>query len=107
MKRQQKPITHKDQAPEREFVKVESFACENVRDTQYGVFLDLTLNGVKIFGCKIVEGQEGKYEDFVSMPSRKGTDRDGKERYWSIVYAPLSDEDTKKIVAECEKQLGV
>lgn len=107
-----KPATTKQQkeaqqAAEREYVKVESFKVEEARDTQYGVFLDLTINGIKIYGCKVIEGKEGKYDDFISFPQRKGTGRDGSERYFSIVWAPISPEDTKKIIAEVEKQLGV
>ena len=71
------------------------------------MFLDLTINGVKIYGCKVIEGKEGKYDDFISFPQRKGTGRDGSERYFSIVWCPISPEDTKKIIAEVEKQLGV
>lgn len=106
-----RPATTKQQKEaqqrERETMKLESFLVEEVRDTQYGTFLDLTLNGVKIYGCKVIEGKEGRYPDFISFPQRKGTGRDGTERYYSIVYAPLSDEDTKKIIEEVEKQLGV
>ena len=106
MKRKQKPSTHREQGRP-EPIKVESFNVENARDTQYGVFFDLTLNGVKIYGCKVVEGKEGQYEDFISYPSRRGTDQDGKDRYWSVVWAPLSDADTKEIIAAIEAQLGV
>lgn len=106
-----RPATTKQQKEaqqrERETMKLESFLVEEVRDTQYGTFLDLTLNGVKIYGCKVIEGKEGRYPDFISFPQRKGTGRDGTERYYSIVYAPLSDEDSAKIIAEVERQLGV
>lgn len=106
-----KPATTKQQKEaqqtEREYIKLDSFKVEEARDTQYGVFLDLTINGVKIYGCKVIEGKEGKYDDFISFPQRKGTGRDGSERYFSIVWCPISPEDTKKIIAEVEKQLGV
>lgn len=107
MKRQQKPVTHQTKGHRPEPIKVESYAVDNVRDTQYGVFFDLTLNGVKVYGCKVVEGQEGKFDDFISYPSRRGTDQDGKDRYWSVVWAPLSDEDTKTIISAIEAKLGV
>ena len=106
-----RPATTKQQkeAQQRKIepIKVDSFLVEEVRDTQYGTFLDLTINGVKIYGCKVIEGKEGRYPDFISFPQRKGTGRDGTERYYSIVYAPLSDEDSAKIIAEVEVQLGV
>lgn len=104
MKRAQKPVTFQEQ---RDTITVDSFAVDDVRDTQFGVFFNLTLNGVKIYGCKIVEGKEGKYPDFVSFPSRGYTDRDGNKRYASIVWAGLSDADTEKIVKACEDALGV
>ena len=98
------PVTHKEQK-EREYIKVDSWKVSNGRDTQYGAFLDLTINGVTIYGVKVVDGKEGKYEDFLAMPSRKGKGPDGAERYFNIVYAPISPEDTKAIIAELERQL--
>lgn len=101
-----KPVTHQGQAQERETLKLDSWKIANVRETQYGVFLDLTLNGVTIYGAKVIDGVEGKYEDFIAMPSRKGKGADGSDRYFNIVYAPLSSEDTKAIIQEIEKALG-
>ena len=100
----QKPVTHKEQKP-REYVTLSSWAVNNCRDTQYGVFLDLTINGVTIYGAKVIEGKEGQYDDFLAMPSRKGTDPSGKERYYNIVYCPISPDDTKAIIEEIERQL--
>lgn len=97
-----KPVTHKEQEQkEREYIKVDSWKVANGRDTQYGAFLDLTINGITIYGVKVVDGKEGQYEDFLAMPSRKGKD----EKYYNIVYAPISPEDTKAIIAELERQL--
>lgn len=58
-----------------------------------GITFDLTVNGVKIYGCRIVEGNKG---DFIAFPQRKGTD--GK--YYSHVYVTFSDEDQKAIIAD-------
>lgn len=100
----QKPVTHKDQK-EREYIAIQSWSVTNCRDTQYGAFLDLTINGVTIYGVKVVDGKEGVYDDFLAMPSRKGKDAAGGDRYYNIVYAPISPDDTKTIIAEIERQL--
>lgn len=97
-----KPVTHKEQEQkEREYVEVDSWKVANGRDTQYGAFLDLTINGITIYGVKVVDGKEGQYEDFLAMPSRKGKD----EKYYNIVYCPISPADTKLIIEELERQL--
>lgn len=63
-----------------------------------GVVFDMTINGVSIYNCRVVEGKNG---DFVSFPSRKGSDGN----YYSHAYIKLTDEDTKKIVGLVEKAL--
>lgn len=93
-----KPETKKNE--ERKTIEVRSVEVTKVRQITNGtVFLTLTLNGVTIYDCRVVEGKNG---DFVAFPSEKG--KDGK--YYSKVYAPLSDEDTAAIIAEVEKQLN-
>ena len=54
------------------------------------VFLDLEVNGVKIYGCRFVEGKNG---DFVSFPSYKGSD--GK--YYNYAWVDL-DEATISLI---------
>ncbi len=56
------------------------------------VFCDLEINGVKIYGCRYVEGKNG---DFISFPSYKA--KDGK--YYSHAYADL-DEACVKLIDE-------
>lgn len=63
------------------------------------VLFDMELNGVRIYGLSVVEGKNG---DFISFPQRKG--KDGK--YYSIVWAKLSEDDTSDILAEVEKVLN-
>lgn len=63
-----------------------------------GVVFDITINGVSIYNCRVVEGSNG---DFVSFPSHKG--KDGK--YYSYAYIKLTDEDTKEIISQVEKVL--
>ena len=67
--------------------------ANQVNDT---VFFDMEVNGVTIYGCKVVEGKNG---DFVSFPSHKG--KDGK--YYNHAYVKLSDEATADIVSQVEK----
>lgn len=63
------------------------------------VVADITLNGVKIFGVRVIEGKNG---DFLSMPSRKGSDGN----YYSHVFVRFSESDQKKILKEIEDQLN-
>lgn len=56
------------------------------------VFCDLEINGVKIYGCRYIEGKNG---DFISFPSYKA--KDGK--YYSHAYADL-DEAAVKLIDE-------
>lgn len=94
-----KPTNQKKQET-KETIDVRDVEVSRVRQTQNGtVFFTLKLNGVTIYDCRAVEGKNG---DFVAFPSDKGSD--GK--YYSKVYAPLSEEDTAAIIAEVEKQLN-
>lgn len=62
------------------------------------VFFDVEINGVTIYGCKVVEGKNG---DFISFPSHKG--KDGK--YYNHAYIKLSDEQSKDIISQVENML--
>lgn len=63
-----------------------------------GVVFDMQVNGVFIYGCRVIESKNG---DFVSFPSYKGSD--GK--YYSHAWVKLSDEDTKSIVKQVEDMI--
>lgn len=63
-----------------------------------GVVFDMVVNGVFIYGCRVVEGKNG---DFVSFPARKGSDGN----YYSHAYIKLTEEDTKNIVSLVENAL--
>lgn len=63
------------------------------------VLFDMEINGIRIYGLSVVEGKNG---DFISFPQRKG--KDGK--YYSIVWAKLSEDDTADILSEVEKVLN-
>lgn len=62
------------------------------------VFFDVEINGVTIYGCKVVEGKNG---DFISFPSHKG--KDGK--YYNHAYIKLTDEQSKDIISQVENML--
>lgn len=64
-----------------------------------GVTADVEINGVTIYGCRVVEGAN---EDFLSFPSRKGND--GK--YYSYAYIHLDAAEMKAIIAEIERQIN-
>lgn len=69
--------------------------ANQVNDT---VFFDVDINGVMIYGCKVIEGSKG---DFISFPSHKG--KDGK--YYNYAYIKLSDDQTKEIIEQVEQAL--
>lgn len=69
--------------------------ANQVKDT---VFFDMEVNGVTIYGCKVVEGSKG---DFISFPSHKG--KDGK--YYNHAWVKLTDEQSKEIIAQVEEAL--
>lgn len=84
----------------KETLAITSFSVE--RATAFdngGVVFDMTLNGIKIYGMRVVE-EEGK--DFIAFPSRKGKD----DKYYSIVWARLSDKDAGAILQEVENKLN-
>ena len=77
--------------------------CEIVRalNNDYGVFFDMKLNGIKINGCTL---QQTKNEGniFIAFPSRKGKD----EKYYPVVSAYISDDDTQKIIEMIDKKIN-
>lgn len=85
------------------YIKVTQADVDHVRAVEINkrtqVFFTLTLNGVSINNCRVVEGKDG---DFIGFPSRKGSD--GK--YYKHVYASISPEDTKAILDEVEKEVN-
>lgn len=76
-------------------VNVKVTRANQVNDT---VFFDMEVNGVTIYGCKVVEGSKG---DFISFPSHKG--KDGK--YYNHAWVKLTDEQSKEIIAQVEEAL--
>lgn len=60
------------------------------------IIIDLIVNDVTIYGCRLIEGKNGI---FVSFPQRKGKD----DKYYNIAYVALSKSDVDNIVAQIEK----
>ena len=86
-------------AEEKQYINVDWFEVKRAFDTGKTVYFDLELNGVTIYGCRVVEGQQG---DFIGFPSQKG--KDG--RYYNICYAPLAPENVQGILDVVEKMIN-
>lgn len=84
----------------KEVNEVVNVEAKVTRANQVGetVYFDVVINGVTIYGCKVVEGKNG---DFISFPSHKGKD----DKYYNYVYIKLSDEQTTDIVKQVEEML--
>lgn len=67
-----------------------------IRATPYEdmYFFDMVLNGIRMYGCKLIEG---KYGWFISFPSKKPAKKGGK--WYNYCWAPLSEDDTAEIIA--------
>ena len=63
------------------------------------VLADVEINGITIYGMRVVEGKNG---DFLSFPQTKG--KDGK--YYSVCWAKLSDKDQADILKAIEDKLN-
>jgi len=82
----------------RKTTPVETLEIRRVHAAGKIVFFDAVINGVTIYGLKVVEGKNG---DFVSFPSTLG--QDGK--YYNTVFMALSYEDSKKILTAVQTKL--
>lgn len=86
---------------EKSYIKVDSFEVLRAQcvGNNNAVLFNMALNGVTIYGCRVVEGKNG---DFISFPQSKG--KDGK--YYHVAYAYISNEDQKKILESVEAKLN-
>lgn len=79
---------------------LKDYSVDHVKmDSKDRVRFALTVNGVTVYGCNVVEGKKG---DFISFPSYKG--KDGK--YYYHVYIPLTDKEQEGILLDVEKELN-
>ena len=83
-----------------ETINIISCEIDRAVNNDYGVFFDMTINGVKINGCNLALNKDG--EPFIGLPSKKG--KDGK--YYSVCYIRFSGDDTQKIIEMIEQKLG-
>lgn len=90
---------NKENAAEEKKVEITSLKVLRAKEYKNSCFIDLDINGVKIYGCRYVEGKNG---DFISFPSYKGND--GK--YYNYAWAELSEDDVKNIDEQIDKLLG-
>lgn len=74
---------------------------KNVKEWQDGgITLTLVVNGITIYGCRIVQTDKGDW--FLSFPSRKGSD--GK--YYKHVWFEVDDAMKELIEAAVNKALS-
>lgn len=78
----------------KEYMKVNSVDISGVKDYENGCRFNLKLNGVMIYGCWLRQTKTG--DIFISLPQQQG--QNGK--WYSIVYAALSPQDSEEIIAE-------
>lgn len=89
----------KQAQPERPALKVDSVKVTRARKWDNGgITFDMELNGISIYGCRIVDSDQ---MTFISFPSRKGSDG----RYYNHVYARLDDATTERICKMVEDLL--
>lgn len=62
------------------------------------VICDLVINGVSVYGCRVVEGRKG---DFIGFPQYKGSDNN----YYSHAYFKFSEEEQKNVIKTIEGML--
>lgn len=79
---------------------LKDYSVDRVKmDSKDRVRFSLTVNGVTVYGCIVMEGKNG---DFISFPSYKG--KDGK--YYNHAYIPLTDKEQESILLDVEKELN-
>ena len=89
------------QDSKKEFLRIVD--CEIVRavNNDYGVFFDMKINGIKINGCSLMQTKdEGKV--FIAFPSKQGKDK----KYYPVVSAFISDDDTQKIIKMIDEKIN-
>lgn len=84
-----------------EELKIDSYSVQRAVTVgaNANVLADVEINGITIYGMRVVEGKNG---EFLSFPQTKG--KDGK--YYSICWAKLSDKDQKDILKAIEDKLN-
>lgn len=79
-------------------VPLAKWEVSKVKSFEWGTVFNLSLNGVLIYGCRLVETEEAI---FIGFPSQKG--KDGK--YYSHVYWKFTPEDEAAIINKVHNQM--
>lgn len=77
---------------------IEVLRVKEFKGEKNNIICDLKINGISIYGVRVIEGKNG---DFLSFPQRKGSDGN----YYSICYCRLSDAELKSTLEVIEKML--
>ena len=88
----------------KEVAAIEVTSLEVTRASEYEdiFFFDMVLNGVSIYGCRLIEGEDGW---FVSFPSKK-PDKKG-DKWFNHCWAKLSDDTIGEICNAVFEMCGV
>lgn len=79
-----------------------SIKVTRVLDGKYGILFDVELNHVTIYGCRLCETKEGA--QFIGFPQQR--DKKDPNKWWSIAWAPLTDDQVKIICDQISEQLS-
>ena len=94
-----KKMSRRSENKEAQAAKIYNLEVKRAKEYKNTVFFDVEINGVMIYGCRFIEGENG---DFVSFPSHKGND--GK--YYSHCYIKLDEASISLIDEQIDKLLG-
>ena len=97
-----KKMNSKSSKKEVAAIEVTSLEVTRAREYEDIFFFDMVLNGVCIYGCRLIEGDDGW---FVSFPSKK-PDKKG-EKWFNHCWAKLSDDTIGEICAAVFEMCGV
>ena len=83
-------------------IEVTSLEVTRAREYNELFFFDMVLNGIWIYGCRLIEGENGW---FVSFPSKKPAKKGGK--WYNHCWAKLSDDALGEICSAVFEMCGV
>ena len=94
LSRRGKGSKSKPSKPQRERPQYEyKIKITRVLDGKYGILFDMEINHVTIYGCRLCETKAGV--PFVGFPQQR--DKKDPNKWWSIAYAPLTEDQTCEI----------
>lgn len=83
-------------------IEVTSLEVTRAREYDDIFFFDMILNSVNIYGCRLIEGENGW---FVSFPSKKPAKKGGK--WYNHCWAKLPDDTLGEICSAVFEMCGV